>query len=127
MLSPSPHVEDEAWEYLLDLLLEGEIDTAEFRQQAAGAGYCVEQINNAIDFNWNEIAVMMPKETERSQLLIGSILGATECKTCRATLFFDGKCHNVFCLPAKGGPTDPDPDRSYCKPDQSCCDFCCGN
>src|ERR1700737_3998189 len=55
LLSPSPHVEDEAWEYVLDLLLSGEIDTAEFRRQAGSAGYCVEQINNAIDFNWNEI------------------------------------------------------------------------
>lgn len=27
----------------------------------------------------------------------------------------------------KGGPTVTDPDRPYCKPDQSCCDFCCGN
>ncbi len=27
----------------------------------------------------------------------------------------------------KGGPTVGDPDRPYCKPDQSCCDFCCGN
>ena len=27
----------------------------------------------------------------------------------------------------KGGPTEADPDRPYCKPDQSCCDFCCGN
>lgn len=28
---------------------------------------------------------------------------------------------------AKGGPTVTDPDRPYCKPDQSCCDFVCGN
>jgi hypothetical protein len=28
---------------------------------------------------------------------------------------------------AKGGPTLADLDRPYCKPDQSCCDFCCGN
>lgn len=26
-----------------------------------------------------------------------------------------------------GGPTVSDPNRPYCKPDQSCCDFCCGN
>lgn len=26
-----------------------------------------------------------------------------------------------------GGPTVDDPDRPYCKPDQSCCDFTCGN
>lgn len=64
LLSPSPHVEDEAWEYVLDLLLSGEIDTAEFRRQATGAGYCVEQINNAIDFNWGEIAANMLAEAE---------------------------------------------------------------
>ena len=29
--------------------------------------------------------------------------------------------------PRGGGPTVEDPDRPYCKPDQSCCDFCCGN
>lgn len=29
--------------------------------------------------------------------------------------------------PAKGGPTESDPHRPYCKPDQSCCDFICGN
>jgi hypothetical protein len=27
----------------------------------------------------------------------------------------------------RGGPTEADPERPYCKPDQSCCDFCCGN
>lgn len=27
----------------------------------------------------------------------------------------------------KGGPTVTDPNRPYCKPDQSCCDFVCGN
>jgi hypothetical protein len=27
----------------------------------------------------------------------------------------------------KGGPTKNDPGRPYCKPDQSCCDFVCGN
>lgn len=26
-----------------------------------------------------------------------------------------------------GGPTVQDPERPYCKPDQSCCDFACGN
>jgi hypothetical protein len=64
LLSPSSHIEDEAWEYVLDLLLSGEIDTAEFRRQAAGAGYCVEQINNAIDFNWDEIASNMLPEAK---------------------------------------------------------------
>lgn len=27
----------------------------------------------------------------------------------------------------RGGPTETDPNRPYCKPDQSCCDFVCGN
>lgn len=27
----------------------------------------------------------------------------------------------------RGGPTEQQPDRPYCKPDQSCCDFTCGN
>lgn len=26
-----------------------------------------------------------------------------------------------------GGPTEANPNRPYCKLDQSCCDFCCGN
>jgi hypothetical protein len=26
-----------------------------------------------------------------------------------------------------GGPTIIGPNRPYCKDDQSCCDFCCGN
>lgn len=30
-------------------------------------------------------------------------------------------------IPQKGGPTEADPNRPYCKPDQSCCDFVCGN
>jgi len=29
--------------------------------------------------------------------------------------------------PTRGGPTEEHPDTPYCKPDQSCCDFCCGN
>lgn len=64
LLSPSPHVEDEAWEYLLDLLLNGEVDTADFRSQAMNAGYHVQQINNAIDFNWSEIIAMTAPEAE---------------------------------------------------------------
>lgn len=28
---------------------------------------------------------------------------------------------------ARGGPTVNDPSAPYCKPDQSCCDFTCGN
>lgn len=64
LLGPSPHVEDETWEYLLDLLLDGEIVTADFRRQATGAGYCVEQINNAIDYNWSEICGMAAPKSE---------------------------------------------------------------
>lgn len=30
-------------------------------------------------------------------------------------------------MPTRGGPTEQFPDAPYCKPDQSCCDFCCGN
>jgi len=30
-------------------------------------------------------------------------------------------------MPTRGGPTERFPDAPYCKPDQSCCDFCCGN
>jgi hypothetical protein len=67
------------------------------------------------------------QETRRSQARIGSVTGASMCPVCRTDLFFDGKCHNVFCLPAKGGPIEGDPDRPCCKPDQSCCDWCCGN
>lgn len=29
--------------------------------------------------------------------------------------------------PTRGGPTEAHPDAPYCKPDQSCCDFICGN
>lgn len=36
-------------------------------------------------------------------------------------------CDPRWGRPTKGGPTVTDPDRPYCKPDQSCCDFCCGN
>lgn len=27
----------------------------------------------------------------------------------------------------RGGPTEKHPDRPYCKDDQTCCDFICGN
>lgn len=30
-------------------------------------------------------------------------------------------------LPTRGGPTEKHPNAPYCKPDQSCCDWCCGN
>lgn len=55
LLTFSPHVEDETWEYMLDLLLSGEIEVSDFRSQMTSAGYHVQQINNAIDFNWEEI------------------------------------------------------------------------
>jgi hypothetical protein len=29
--------------------------------------------------------------------------------------------------PTSGAPTEQHPDAPYCKPDQSCCDFICGN
>lgn len=29
--------------------------------------------------------------------------------------------------PTGGGPTEAHPDAPYCKDDQTCCDFCCGN
>lgn len=29
--------------------------------------------------------------------------------------------------PTRGGPTEEFPNAPYCKPDQSCCDFVCGN
>ena len=39
--------------------------------------------------------------------------------------------HATWCVhfreSQRGGPTVTEPDRPYCKPDQSCCDFCCGN
>lgn len=62
LLGPSTHIEDEAWEYLLDLLLDGEVTPEEFRRQATNAGYPVMQINNAIDFNWQDIRDMMAPE-----------------------------------------------------------------
>ena len=36
----------------------------------------------------------------------------------------NGRCLD---LPNVGGPTENQPGRSCCKPDGSCCDFCCGN
>lgn len=62
LLSPSPHVEDETWEYMLDLLLDGEVTPEEFRSQMTCAGYPVDQINNAIDYNWEDIRAMMVPE-----------------------------------------------------------------
>lgn len=62
LLQPSPHVEDETWEYMLDLLLSGEVEVADFRSQMMNAGYHVQQINNAIDYNWEEIRAQMLPE-----------------------------------------------------------------
>lgn len=59
MLKPSPHVEDETWEYMLDLLLDGEVTPSDFRHQMTNAGYAVDQVNNAIDYNWGDICAMM--------------------------------------------------------------------
>lgn len=40
-------------------------------------------------------------------------------------------CRNALAAfvekPTRGGPTEQFPNAPYCKPDQSCCDFCCGN
>ena len=48
------------------------------------------------------------------------------CKWTSASL-----CDSCGALPGekciKGGPTEKYPQRRYCKDDQSCCDFCCGN
>ena len=62
MLDFSPHVEDETWEYMLDLLLDGEITPSDFRSQMTCAGYHVQQINNAIDNHWADIREMMPRD-----------------------------------------------------------------
>ena len=62
LLSSSPHVEDETWEYMLDLLLDGEVTPEDFRSQMTCAGYSVDQINNAIDYNWEDIRAMMAPE-----------------------------------------------------------------
>jgi len=62
MLTFSPHVEDETWEYMLDLLLSGETSPADFRSQMDCEGYHVQQINNAIDYNWEEIRLQMLSE-----------------------------------------------------------------
>lgn len=62
LLSPSPHVEDEAWKYMLELLLDGEVSPADFRSHMTNAGYHVQQINNAIDYNWQEICDMTAPE-----------------------------------------------------------------
>lgn len=62
LLSFSPHCEDETWEYMLDLLLSGEVTVEDFRSQMTSAGYHAQQINNAIDYNWQEIRDMMSPE-----------------------------------------------------------------
>lgn len=45
------------------------------------------------------------------------------CKACDGTGYEQPQTKRQ----ATGGPTDEEPDRPYCKSDQSCCDFCCGN
>lgn len=62
LLTFSPHLEDETWEYMLDLLLSGEVTVEDFRSQMTNAGYHVQQINNAIDYNWQDIRDMMAPE-----------------------------------------------------------------
>lgn len=47
----------------------------------------------------------------------------TQCYICQGEV--DPDPHGE--MEAKGGPTENNPTRAYCKPDQSCCDFCCGN
>ena len=48
-----------------------------------------------------------------------------------AVRFATDYCNRVLTAltekPTRGGPTEAHPDVPYCKPDQSCCDFCCGN
>ena len=63
LLSPSPHVEDDTWEYMFDLLLDGEVTPNDFRHQMTSAGYSVVQINSAIDYNWKDIRAMMVSES----------------------------------------------------------------
>lgn len=50
-----------------------------------------------------------------------------DCSHAYGTYF--GYPYHFGCLPVKrkGGPTEAEPDKPYCKEDQSCCDFCCGN
>ena len=43
------------------------------------------------------------------------------------TIVYNTSSKRYEAVPLKGGPTEADPNRPYCKPDQSCCDFCCGN
>ena len=62
LLSFSPHVEDETWEYMLDMLLCGEVTVEDFRSQMTNSGYHVQQINNAIDYTWQEICDMTSPE-----------------------------------------------------------------
>lgn len=46
-----------------------------------------------------------------------------QCKRCRGA----GGWLDDVRPDKRGGPTETDPDRPCCKPDGSCCDFCCGN
>jgi len=45
-------------------------------------------------------------------------IGHGDCAAC-------GAVPGERCI--KGGPSEKYPQRRYCKDDQSCCDFCCGN
>lgn len=61
-----------------------------------------------LDADGNELFVCVSPE------IAGRIVGAVNVVEC---------AHRAD----RGGPTVNDPDRPYCKPDQSCCDFTCGN
>jgi len=53
-----------------------------------------------------------------------------ECPTCNGVgqVIIDVEPITMDDLaPPRGGPTVDDPYRRYCKDDQTCCDFCCGN
>lgn len=60
------------------------------------------------------------------------VMSDATCVRCKFYEASDGTCriNPPVRLPRKamyGGPTESEPNRPYCKPDQSCCDFCCGN
>jgi len=65
--------------------------------------------------------------------LVGRVLYDTQC-TCEAAQASvrTGQIEHPserFSIQSgnKGGPSESDPNRPYCKPDQSCCEWCCGN
>lgn len=59
-----------------------------------------------------ETSLHHAREAQRLQAIINRKLRLKEQRSPRAS---------------KGGPTESDQNRPYCKPDQSCCDFVCGN